>query len=77
MPADVKLRPVFQRSPTLEPSWNVSSSCYNPPSTVEIMCTFWNTNISLPAVEVNYGWPRGGFRVAIVGSKYYNKKGTT
>lgn len=27
----------------------------------------WNTNITLPAVEVNYGWARGGFNVAIVG----------
>lgn len=59
--------PVFQRSPTLEPSWNPSSTCYNPPSTVEIMCTMWNTNITLSAVETNFGWYRGGFNVSIVG----------
>ncbi|KAJ0117196.1 hypothetical protein J7T55_003613 [Diaporthe amygdali] len=67
----------YQRSPTLEPSWNASSSCYNPPSTVEIMCTLWNTNITVSAIEVNFGWARGGFNVAIVASKFYNKKGTS
>ncbi|KAI7785468.1 hypothetical protein LA080_006889 [Diaporthe eres] len=66
----------FQRSPTLEPSYNASSACYNPPSTVEIMCTLWNTNITASAIEVNFGWPRGGFNVSIVASKYYNKKGS-
>lgn len=63
----VFLHSVFQRSPTLEPSWSSSSPCYNPPSTVEIMCTLWNTNITLSAVETNFGWYRGGFNVSIVG----------
>lgn len=58
---------VFQRSPTLEPSWNPSSPCYNPNSTVEIMCTLWNTPITVSAIEVNFGWARGGFNVSIVG----------
>lgn len=61
------LCPVFQRSPLLEPSWNKSSPCYNPNSTVEIMCTLWNTPINMSAVDLNFGWPRGGFQVAIVG----------
>ncbi|KAG8158936.1 hypothetical protein KVR01_011379 [Diaporthe batatas] len=63
----------YQRAPKVEPSWNASSPCYNPPSTVQIMCTFWDTPLNMSTIEQNFGWPRGGFQVAIVASKYYNK----
>lgn len=57
----------YQRAPALEPSWDNSSTCYDPPSTIQIMCTMWNRTITSSDVEVNFGWPRGGFAVAIVG----------
>lgn len=31
------------------------------------MCTLWNRPIVKTDLEVNFGWARGGFQVAIVG----------
>lgn len=53
----------YERDPTLEPA----DACPNPPSTINIKCTLWGTQISKDTAT-NSGQTRNQFRVVINGS---------
>lgn len=57
----------YQRVPSVEPSWDSTNKCYNPASTVQIMCSLWNRAIVKTDLETYFGSHRGGFEVAIIG----------
>lgn len=60
---------VFHRTPSITPSLDPTSTCYNPNSTVQIRCALWSAPITLAQMTPpsNQGELRGGFTVLTQG----------